>query len=57
LGPAPLSRVFAELKGRGCKRVELGVDSPNETRATALYERVGMHPAQKFDFYAKRLSR
>jgi hypothetical protein len=31
-------------------------DGANETRATALYERVGMHPAQKFDFYAKRLS-
>jgi mycothiol synthase len=57
IGAALLSRVFAEFKGRGCKRVELGVDSANETRATALYERIGMHPAQKFDFYAKRLSR
>jgi mycothiol synthase len=56
IGAALLTRVFAEFKGRGCKRVELGVDRANETGATALYERVGMHPAQKFDFYAKRLS-
>jgi ribosomal protein S18 acetylase RimI-like enzyme len=36
--------------------VELGVDSTNETRATALYERIGMRPGRRFDFYAKRLS-
>ncbi len=56
IGTALLGQVFAEFKRRGCKRVELGVDSANETRATALYERVGMRPAQRFDFYAKRLS-
>jgi mycothiol synthase len=57
IGTALLRRAFAEFKRRGRERVELGVDSANETRATALYERVGMRPAQRFDFYAKRLTR
>jgi ribosomal protein S18 acetylase RimI-like enzyme len=35
--------------------VRLGVDAANETGATALYERVGMHVARQFDVYEKRL--
>lgn len=56
IGTALLRRAFAEFKRRGRKRVELGVDSANETRATALYERIGMRLGRRFDFYAKRLS-
>jgi Acetyltransferases len=38
-----LFRTFAELWRRGTTRVTLDVDSQNETGATHLYERVGMH--------------
>ena len=55
IGSALLGRAFEEFRSRGRKRVELGVDSENETRATALYERLGMRPAQRFDFYAKHI--
>jgi len=42
-GKALLLRTFAEFWRRGTTRVTLGVDSENETGATHLYERVGMH--------------
>lgn len=43
LAKALLQRAFAEFWRRGTTRVTLGVDSENETGATHLYERVGMH--------------
>ena len=43
LAKALLQRTFAEFWQRGTTRVTLGVDSENETGATHLYERVGMH--------------
>jgi mycothiol synthase len=57
IGSALLEHSFAAFKQRGCSQVELGVDSANETRATALYERAGMRLTRSFDFYAKSLSR
>jgi ribosomal protein S18 acetylase RimI-like enzyme len=38
-----LHRTFAEFWRRGMPRVSLDVDAQNETGATQLYERVGMH--------------
>ena len=43
LAKALLQRAFAEFWRRGTTRVTLGVDAQNETGATHLYERVGMH--------------
>lgn len=43
LAKALLARTFAEFWRRGTTRVTLDVDSQNETGATQLYERVGMH--------------
>ena len=43
LAKALLQQTFAEFWRRGTTRVTLGVDSENETGATHLYERVGMH--------------
>ena len=45
LAKALLARAFAEFFRRGTPRVTLDVDSENETGATHLYERVGMHVA------------
>jgi mycothiol synthase len=55
LGEALLRRSFLEFRRRGLDRVDLGVDAANETGATALYERVGMHVAHQIDVYEKRL--
>ena len=38
-----LFRTFGEFFGRGLTTVKLDVDAQNETGATHLYERVGMH--------------
>jgi len=43
LGQALLQHAFQALQDTGVKRVGLGVDAKNETGATRLYERVGMH--------------
>jgi mycothiol synthase len=43
LGKALLQRAFAEFWRRGTRRVTLDVDAQNETGATQLYQRVGMH--------------
>jgi mycothiol synthase len=43
LGLALLLRAFGDFYERGERRVGLGVDSENETGATRLYERAGMH--------------
>jgi len=55
IGENLLRRSFAEFHQRGIYKSSLYVDSQNETGATALYERVGMHVATQFDFYEKHL--
>jgi mycothiol synthase len=55
IGEALLRRAFIEFRRRGYDRVGLLVDSTNETGATTLYERVGMHVTRQFDIYEKRL--
>lgn len=55
IGEALLRHAFIEFRRRGYDRVGLSVDSTNDTGATALYERVGMHVTRQFDIYEKRL--
>ena len=55
IGEALLRHSFLEFRRRGLTTVKLGVDAANETGATALYERVGMHSARQFDAFEKRL--
>ena len=52
---ALLARCFDEFEARGSKKVSLGVDSSNPTRATVLYERAGMTPERSYHFYRKEL--
>ena len=49
LGEALLRAAFSELHSRGLRRVGLGVDAENETRALSLYERVGLRPVSRGD--------
>jgi mycothiol synthase len=53
IGASLLRRSFATLVGRGTTRVFLNVDSQNATGATALYERVGMRIAQRWDLWER----
>lgn len=46
------ARAFAE---RGLERMALGVDAASPTGATRLYERAGMHVAQRHAVYGKEL--
>jgi mycothiol synthase len=55
VGAALLRHSFAEFKRKGFEKAGLNVDSENETGATRLYERVGMHVVSEFDFYKKVL--
>ena len=55
LALALLLHSFRELRGRGRKRVTLGVDAENTTGATRLYERVGMTVILRDDAYEKVL--
>jgi mycothiol synthase len=55
LGLALLRHCFAELEGRGQKRIGLGVDAENPTGATRLYERAGMHVAWSAVLFEKAL--
>ncbi len=55
LGMALLQHSFGEFFRRGKKKVGLGVDAQNLTGATRLYERAGMHIAERFDTYEKEL--
>lgn len=50
---ALLARAFRALRERGLTVAALNVDAHNETGATALYERVGMHVRRRWDLYAK----
>jgi mycothiol synthase len=51
---ALLLHAFAELRGRGKARVGLGVDGSNPTGAVALYERVGMYAARRYDHWQRQ---
>ena len=53
LGEALLRRSFAELYGRGLRRVGLGVDAQNVTGALRLYERAGMRQVHRSDNWQK----
>lgn len=55
LGMALLQYSFAEFYRRGLRRVGLGVDAGSLTGATRLYERAGMHVAQRYDRFVKVL--
>ena len=50
-----LLHAFAELRGRGKRRLGLGVDGSSPTGAVQLYERAGMRVARRFDFYEREL--
>ena len=51
LGAAMLRTSFLEFRNRGLKQAGLGVDAANETRAVALYERVGMYVAKGYESF------
>jgi mycothiol synthase len=53
---ALLLHAFAELRARGKAQVGLGVDGSNPTGAVALYERVGMHVARRYDHWERYAS-
>jgi mycothiol synthase len=55
VGRALLRRSFAAFAARGIRDVVLFVDAQNETGATRLYERVGMHTARRYDMFEKPL--
>jgi mycothiol synthase len=55
LGLALLQSSFRELYAGGVTRVGLEVDSENETGATRLYERAGMHVTRKYATFEKQL--
>jgi mycothiol synthase len=50
-----LLHLFAEFARRGYRKVGLGVDSQNDTGATALYEKVRMRTVHQFGRYEKEL--
>jgi mycothiol synthase len=56
LARALLLRSFAELAGRGLRTVMLNVDAANETGATRLYERVGMHVRREWRLFERPLT-
>ena len=45
------------FRERGRRGAGLGVDSENETGATRLYERAGMHVDQRWILYRRELKR
>jgi mycothiol synthase len=56
LGLAILLRTFHEFYARGERSVGLGVDSENQTGATRLYERAGMHVVAEDVVWEKELA-
>jgi mycothiol synthase len=54
LGSALLRTAFAAFAERGIPRVTLNVDAENVTGATAVYERVGMRVANRWDLWERR---
>jgi mycothiol synthase len=55
LGEALMRHTFCEFRRRGARRVTLKTDSLNPSRAWRLYERVGMHIAETYDAFEKRV--
>ncbi|MBZ0287009.1 MAG: GNAT family N-acetyltransferase [Anaerolineae bacterium] len=55
VGMALLLHAFQEFRARGKTRVGLGVDASSLTGATRLYEKAGMHVAERIDLYEKEL--
>jgi mycothiol synthase len=55
IGMALLREAAREFSRRGLQRMALGVDSESPTGATRLYERAGMHVAQRHATYGKVL--
>jgi mycothiol synthase len=55
LGMALLRHAARAFAARGLDRIALGVDSESPTGATRLYERAGMHAAQRHATYGKVL--
>jgi mycothiol synthase len=55
VGRALLLTAFAELRRRGIRGVDLGVDSENQTGATRLYEQVGMRAVRRAEWWEKEL--
>ena len=56
IGAALLRRSFATFAARGIPTVFLNVDAENVTGATALYERVGMRVAKRWDLWERSIS-
>lgn len=56
-GTALLLTAFHAFREAGHPRVGLGVDSDNATGAMALYERVGMRAAQRYDCWQRVFTR
>jgi len=55
LGLALLHHAFGEFYKRGMKTIGLGVDASNNTGATRLYQKVGMHTVSEFVTLEKEL--
>ena len=55
IGAALLHSAFEAVAARGTRSVVLTVDAANPTGATALYERVGMRVASRFDLWERAL--
>jgi len=55
IGAALLRRSFALFAERGIRQVLVNVDAENVTGATALYERVGMRVANRWDMWERIL--
>lgn len=53
IGTALLRRSFATFAARGLRRVNVNVDAENPTRATAVYERVGMRVVNRWDLWER----
>ncbi len=53
VGMALLQQAFGEFYARGVLSLGLGVDAHNPTGATRLYERAGMHVAERYDTLEK----
>jgi mycothiol synthase len=55
IGLALLLTSFAEFHRRGIPRASLTVDAENQTGATRLYERAGMHVAYRWEVWEREL--
>lgn len=53
IGAALLRRSFGSFSARGLRRVRLNVDAENPTRATGVYERVGMRVVNRWDLWER----